>query len=201
MDSVKAPYNECIDILVKNIEFDPYFNDFFKWAQANNIPVVVLSSGMKPIIKALLASAVGPDSEKIEVVCNEVKARPGRKIDEEGGWEIVFHDDSGFGHDKSLTIRPYAQLPAEQRPTLFYAGDGVSDLSAAKETDLLFAKEGRDLVEYCVRDDIPFTVFGDWRHIQEKVQQIVAGEIDVHEAARQGYMTVKEGINGHAGTR
>jgi 2-hydroxy-3-keto-5-methylthiopentenyl-1-phosphate phosphatase len=25
---------------------------------------------------------------------------------------------------------------------MFYAGDGVSDLSAAKETDLLFAKKG-----------------------------------------------------------
>jgi len=52
----------------------------------------------------------------------------------------------GFGHDKSLTIRPYAeyfkQHPAE-RPTMFYAGDGVSDLSAARETDLLFAKKGR----------------------------------------------------------
>ena len=49
---------------------------------------------------------------------------------------------SGFGHDKSLTIRPYGNLPADQRPTLFYAGDGVSDLSAARETDLLFAKKG-----------------------------------------------------------
>jgi 2-hydroxy-3-keto-5-methylthiopentenyl-1-phosphate phosphatase len=49
---------------------------------------------------------------------------------------------SGFGHDKSLTIRPYANLPSDQRPTLFYAGDGVSDLSAARETDLLFAKKG-----------------------------------------------------------
>lgn len=53
----------------------------------------------------------------------------------------------GFGHDKSLTIRPYAeyfkQHPDEQRPTMFYAGDGVSDLSAARETDLLFAKKGR----------------------------------------------------------
>ena len=52
------------------------------------------------------------------------------------------HDESDFGHDKSLTIRPYANLPADQRPTLFYAGDGVSDLSAARETDLLFAKKG-----------------------------------------------------------
>lgn len=55
----------------------------------------------------------------------------------------VLTNGSGFGHDKSLTIRPYAQLPADQRPWMFYAGDGVSDLSAARETDLLFAKEGR----------------------------------------------------------
>lgn len=50
--------------------------------------------------------------------------------------------DSHFGHDKSIEIRPYANLPDLERPTMFYAGDGVSDLSAAKETDLLFAKKG-----------------------------------------------------------
>jgi 2-hydroxy-3-keto-5-methylthiopentenyl-1-phosphate phosphatase len=51
-------------------------------------------------------------------------------------------DSSHFGHDKSLELRPYASLPASERPIMFYAGDGVSDLSAAKETDLLFAKKG-----------------------------------------------------------
>jgi hypothetical protein len=55
---------------------------------------------------------------------------------------------SGFGHDKSLTIRPYGNLPADQRPTLFYAGDGVSDLSAARETDLLFAKKGHGMCSH-----------------------------------------------------
>jgi len=60
---------------------------------------------------------------------------------------------SHFGHDKSLEIRPYAELPDNERPTMFYAGDGVSDLSAAKETDLLFAKKGqgallREIQEY-----------------------------------------------------
>lgn len=53
--------------------------------------------------------------------------------------ELIF---SHFGHDKSLEIKPYAALPADKRPTLLYAGDGVSDLSAAAETDLLFAKKG-----------------------------------------------------------
>lgn len=50
-----------------------------------------------------------------------------------------------FGHDKSIEIRPYANLPENERPTMFYAGDGVSDLSAAKETDLLFAKKGHGM--------------------------------------------------------
>jgi 2-hydroxy-3-keto-5-methylthiopentenyl-1-phosphate phosphatase len=53
--------------------------------------------------------------------------------------------NSDFGHDKSLAIRPYANLPADKRPTLMYAGDGVSDLSAARETDLLFAKKGHGM--------------------------------------------------------
>lgn len=93
MDSVATPYPECIDFLVKNIKLDPHFNEFFKWASENNIPVVVLSSGMEPIIKALLASLVGPDSENMHVIGNSVHARPGKKMDEEGGWELVFHDD------------------------------------------------------------------------------------------------------------
>lgn len=109
---------------------------------------------------------------------------------------------SGFGHDKSLEIRPYARLPAEQRPVLFYAGDGVSDLSAAKETDLLFAKAGRgrlnsgsrpegcamltvneDLVTYCENESVPFTTFQDFYGILATVKDIVAGRITVEEAA------------------
>ncbi|KAK4989524.1 hypothetical protein LTR50_003131 [Elasticomyces elasticus] len=201
MDSVKTPYPECIDYLVKNIKLDPHFNEFFKWALSQNIPTVVLSSGMEPIIRAILKAHVGPEHEKLEVVGNDVAARPGMKIEDEAGWEIRYHDDSGFGHDKSLTIRPYANLPADQRPTLFYAGDGVSDLSAARETDLLFAKKGHDLVAFCVKENVPFTVFEDWSSITEKVKEIVAGKTSVQDAAKEGYELYKKGeagLNGHA---
>lgn len=146
MDSVTRPYPECIQYLVDNIKLDPHFTSFLNYAKDNNIPVVVLSSGMVPVIRALLKALVGDElNQYMDVVANDVGARPGKSIDQEGGWEIVFHDDSGFGHDKSLTIRPYAEVPADKRPTMFYAGDGVSDLSAAKETDLLFAKKGHGL--------------------------------------------------------
>lgn len=174
MDSVTLPFDQCIELLVKNIKLDPHFNDYFQWALKNDIPTVVVSSGMTPIIRAILKNLVGKDADKLDIVCNEVAVRSGKKtINEEGGWELVFHDDSHFGHDKSLTIRPYAQLPDSERPTLFYAGDGVSDLSAAKETDLLFAKRGHDLVDFCVRENVPFTTFDDWSLIKQTVQAIV----------------------------
>jgi 2,3-diketo-5-methylthio-1-phosphopentane phosphatase len=174
MDSISTPYPDCIKYLCDNVQLDPYFTQFLIFARENNIPVVVLSSGMVPIIDALLKKLVGEDlAGDIAIVANQVAARPGKTIDQPGGWEIVFHDESGFGHDKSREIRPYANLPAEQRPTMFYAGDGVSDLSAARETDLLFAKKGRDLVTYCVNEDVPFTVFEDWESITSKVREIV----------------------------
>ncbi|TKA61232.1 hypothetical protein B0A49_08750 [Cryomyces minteri] len=201
MDSIKTPFPQCIEYLVQNIKLDPHFNEFLEWALENNIPVVVLSSGMEPVIRGLLSSVIGPDSETIDVISNQARARPGKAIDEEGGWEIEWHDASDFGHDKSLTIRPYANLPEEQRPTLFYAGDGVSDLSAARETDLLFAREGKDLVSYCARENVPFTVFEDWSLITSKVKEIVAGKTTVHDAAREGYEEYKKSqtkLNGHA---
>ena len=64
-----------------------------------------------------------------------------------------------FGHDKSRAIRPYSALASDHRPILIYCGDGVSDISAARETDLLFAKTGRDLIKHCVIEDIPFYSF------------------------------------------
>jgi 2,3-diketo-5-methylthio-1-phosphopentane phosphatase len=162
LESIKTPFPECIDVLLNNISMDPHFADFYAWAQSANVPVVVISGGMKPIIEALLTKWLGEEGIKgLQIVSNGVEARPGMSMDQERGWQIVFHDErypipprkqpstlqltrhSSFGHDKSLELRKYSSLPAEHRPILFYAGDGVSDLSAARETDLMFAKAGK----------------------------------------------------------
>ena len=93
MDSVTRPYPECIDYLVENIKLDPYFNEYFQWALAHNIPTVILSSGMEPVIRAILKKLVGPDHVKLDIISNEVEPRDGKKIDEEGGWKIKYHDE------------------------------------------------------------------------------------------------------------
>ncbi|KAK8060230.1 2-3-diketo-5-methylthio-1-phosphopentane phosphatase [Apiospora sp. TS-2023a] len=183
LDSVKAPFDECLRVLTENIKLDPAFKEFFDWCRANNVPVVVLSGGMQPVIRAVLAHLVGEEAVKhMQIVSNDVAVSPGHTdINEEGGWTITYHDESEHGHDKSLEIRPYAAL--KERPVMFYAGDGVSDLSAAKETDLLFARAGRDLVMYCERENVPFTVFHSFSDIHKIVQSVVEGKKTVQEAA------------------
>ncbi|KAH8808885.1 HAD-like domain-containing protein [Xylogone sp. PMI_703] len=191
MDSITTPYNECIDLLKANIKLDPHFKEFYEWAKSENIPVVVLSSGMAPIIRALLVHYLGDAADEIEIVSNDVEPRHGKGINEKGGWQIVFHDNSHFGHDKSIEIRKYSSLPDGERPILLYAGDGVSDLSAAKETDLLFAKKGHDLIQYCLRENVPFTEFEDWSTILSTTKDIAAGKTTVQEVSAAGAAAAK----------
>ncbi|KAJ9643707.1 uncharacterized protein PV06_09110 [Exophiala oligosperma] len=193
LDSWKMPFPEILKILTDNITLDPHFKDFMVWARSHDVPVIVLSSGMIPIIETLLRHLLGEELMRdIEVVANETQLRaPGNSLDRGDGWTIKFHDDSGFGHDKSLTIRPYADAIAkmprhEDRPTLLYAGDGVSDLSAARETDLLFARAGQDLITYCEREGIPFTEFESWKSILEETKDIYDGKKTVKRIAEEG---------------
>ncbi|KAL3965673.1 hypothetical protein ACCO45_002677 [Purpureocillium lilacinum] len=160
----------------------PLPGEFYSWSRENNVPIVILSGGMQPIIRALLDNLLGEDQWDIQIVSNDVRSREGKTLEQEGGWRIEFHDDSIHGHDKSIEIRKYSSLP--NRPTMFYAGDGVSDLSAAKETDLLFAKADKDLVTWCENEKVPFVTFRDWTSITQTVKDIAAGNITVQDAAR-----------------
>lgn len=83
---------------------------------------------------------------------------------------------------------------------------------------MLFAKKGRgtylfvsnseqhvlttaDLIKYCAREEVPFTVFEDWSSILATVQEIVAGKKSVQQAADEGYKAYKQGgagVNGAA---
>lgn len=92
LDSVGTPFDQCIDILRKNIKLDPGFKEFYDWAQLNNVPIVILSGGMEPIIRALLDTLLG-EGWDIQIVSNNVSPREGKSINEQNGWKIVFHDD------------------------------------------------------------------------------------------------------------
>lgn len=93
MDLVTTPFDKCIELLLTNIKLDEGFKEFYAWARANNVPIVVVSGGMEPVIRALLAHLLGEEEAKtLQIVSSNVGPRPGKDINEEGGWEIVYRD-------------------------------------------------------------------------------------------------------------
>ncbi|KAF8878715.1 HAD-like domain-containing protein [Infundibulicybe gibba] len=176
LESVNAnghTFTECTEVLRQNIKLDSGFKEFYAWCKANDIPVIIVSSGMAPVIRAVLSNLVGEqDAGDIEIIANDVEVHP------DGKWDIKFrHPSSGFGHDKSQAILPYRDLA--DPPVLFFFGDGVSDISAAKHADLLFVKQKpdgeNDLAAYCAREGIKHVLFEDFSKALPLVQSVVEG--------------------------
>ncbi|KAK5782057.1 putative phosphoric monoester hydrolase PWA37_002401 [Arxiozyma heterogenica] len=182
INSITSPLPESVKILEEKIQLDPGFKETFDWAQANNVPIIVVSSGMHPIIKHLLTNLLGAEHiDKIDIVSNDVE------LDENNKMTVVYRDETPFGHDKSKTIGLYKEnfekdlADGQVRPTYFYCGDGISDLSAAKECDLLFAKRGKDLITYCKKQNVPYHEFDTFKDILESMKNVLSGERTVAE--------------------
>ncbi|KAJ7740450.1 HAD-like domain-containing protein [Mycena maculata] len=177
-------FDACKEELKKNIKLDVGFKDFDTWCRTNDIPIVIVSSGMAPIIRAVLSNLVGDEvANTIDIIANEVEVEPS------GKWNIKFrHPSSGFGHDKSRAILPYRDLASP--PLLFFFGDGVSDMSAARHADVLFVKQKddgeNDLAAYCTREGIKHIIFRDFSQALKVVQAVVRGEKTPEEVLAAG---------------
>ena len=57
-------------------------------------------------------------------------------------------------------------------PLIVFIGDGVSDLPAAREADVLFARRGLRLEEYCQENNISYIPFDTFADIQSKLEEI-----------------------------
>jgi 2-hydroxy-3-keto-5-methylthiopentenyl-1-phosphate phosphatase len=94
LDSIDLPLEECIKALLENITLDEGFKEFYLWARENGIPVVVLSGGMEPLVRALLGHLLGEEEVRdLPILSNGVAPRAGKSLMEEGGWQIVYRDD------------------------------------------------------------------------------------------------------------
>lgn len=87
LHSVKLPFNDCISLLTQNIKLDPGFTNFYNYCTENNIPVIILSGGMEPIIRALLKELMGDAAKGIEIISNQADVK------EDGSWEITYRDE------------------------------------------------------------------------------------------------------------
>ncbi|EGF76984.1 hypothetical protein BATDEDRAFT_37497 [Batrachochytrium dendrobatidis JAM81] len=161
--------------LVSDIPLDSKFTEFFNVCIANNIPITVVSSGIQALVEHFLDHYIkltGGNKDMLRIVANDIKI-------EKGGWKIIYRDDSDYGHDKGNELRlakaKYEGLAT--RPIIFYAGDGVSDLSAAHEADIVFAKRGKDLETWCKKEGLAYTAWDDFSTISQVLKATLSKHI------------------------
>ena len=114
-----------------------------------------------------------PQSSHIDIVANDVEIK-----DDGSEWKPIWRHDTELGHDKALSIkeaRHGAELQCDDGtvPLIVFIGDGVSDLPAARQADVLFARRGLRLEEYCQENSIPYIPFDTFADIQKKLQEIM----------------------------
>lgn len=185
LESVNRPFKEMEELVRRDVTLDPGFKEFFEYAKKHDIPVVVVSSGMVPIIRSIFSNLIGEEeASKIDIIANEVEFTDPEK--EGKTWKLVYrHPDNHYGHDKSKSILPYRNLP--NPPLIFFAGDGISDMSAAAHADVLFVKDKKDndLKTYCDNKQIKYTMFNSWIIIRDMLKDIVEGKLDADQLRKK----------------
>ncbi|GAB7365663.1 hypothetical protein MBLNU230_g7004t1 [Neophaeotheca triangularis] len=171
--SLDIPFDNGFEALQANLEIDRDFQTFHKFCLNNKIPFNVISAGLKPVLRRVLDHFLGEqDSAAIDIVANDAE------IDAEGhAWKPVWRHQNDLGHDKSLSLAEYktqAQIESEDGtiPMIVFIGDGVSDLPAARHSDVLFARRGLALEDYCVENKVPYIPYDTFADIQREIVKI-----------------------------
>ncbi|MCJ1317006.1 hypothetical protein MMC15_002327 [Xylographa vitiligo] len=172
--SLNVPFDDGFEVMKTALDIDVDFQKFHRFCIDNDIPFNVISAGLKPILRRVLDQFLGEeDSAHIEIVANDAQINtPGTE------WKPVWIHDCDLGHDKALSIqqaRAAAKLECEDGtiPLIVFIGDGVSDLPAARQADILFARRGLRLEEYCIENKIAYIPFDTFADIQKEVEAIM----------------------------
>jgi len=149
--TIRGSLEEVLTFLKKHVEIDSAFPDFAQWCSEQQIPLTILSAGIKDVIEDLLRPC---ELKQVKILANPLRIV-------EGCWSLQFLDDTPWGHDKASVVR---QAKADGFHVV-YLGDGLSDRGAAKGADLVFAKGG--LARYCAQEQIPYTELTNFSMVQK----------------------------------
>ncbi|KKK26894.1 2,3-diketo-5-methylthio-1-phosphopentane phosphatase [Aspergillus rambellii] len=172
--SLHTPFENGFEVLEKALEIDPGFQEFHQFCIKNNITFNVISAGLKPVLSRVLENFLGEEeASHIQIVANDAEIKP-----DGSEWKPIWRHDNELGHDKALSVQEGRALalkgcPDGQVPLIIFIGDGVSDLPAAREADVLFARKGLRLEEYCKENNIPYIGFESFADIQKEVEKIM----------------------------
>jgi len=183
--SLDVPFEDGFAALSSQLVMDKDFKAFHAFCTTNHIPFNIISAGLKPVLRRVLDHFLGEEaSGSIDIVANDAE------IDADGHvWKPVWRHPGDLGHDKALSINEYkdqAKIASEDGtiPMIIFIGDGVSDLPAARESDVLFARRGLALEEYCLANKISYIPYDSFADVQREIVRIA--RLDEQRTQGQG---------------
>ena len=152
---------------ISDMEIDTGFLDLVETCRENDIPVAIVSDGFDFYIKTLLEKY---DIYGVEIYCNNLVFN-GRKV------ELSFpYYDQGCGKCGNCKVLHVNKLRDEKK-TVIYVGDGLSDKFASRSADVIFAKD--ELMEYLESNGIEFNKFLCLGDVHKWLNEILAGNVEL----------------------
>jgi 2,3-diketo-5-methylthio-1-phosphopentane phosphatase len=175
--SLKVPFDEGLEVMKNELKMDPGFLAFHSFCLRRTIPFTIISAGLKPVLQGILEEFLGPEQAKhVDIISNDAV------ISDNGNeWKVVWKDNTALGHDKAASIqeakeRACQESHYDQPPLVIFIGDGISDLAAARECDVLFARRGLRLEQHCIEHGIKYVAYDSFVDIHCKVERILKND-------------------------
>ncbi len=145
--SVRVPWEEAAIGLQRQIRVDPSFPTFVDWCKAEEIPLCVLSSGLRDIVSLFIGHLGVP------IFAHSADIDP-------DGWR--------YHREPASEKETLVQARRDGDKTVF-VGDGISDISVLPHVDILFAKSY--LARHCAAQGIDFIPFETFQDIQVRLEE------------------------------
>ena len=137
----------------------PFFRELWEFCQTNKIPMAVVSQGLDFYIEALLERA---GISGVPVYAVDTKFEAGEISYK---YNHTYPGKESQGNSKGFVVESFQ----EQGCYVFFAGDGQSDLEAARKADAIFAH--KTLARSCDEEGIPYRQFEDFKGLLLAVRE------------------------------
>lgn len=156
--TVRATPEQVRELVLREAGLREGFPEFVRWTRERRHRLVVLSSGFRSVIDALLAHW---GLDHLEVESHEARFSA-------DGCRLVWADRGERCPECGRNCKRHDLRSRHAGERLVYIGDGVSDRCVARMADIVFARDhlARDLAI----DGVPFVPFEDFVEVRERLE-------------------------------
>jgi 2,3-diketo-5-methylthio-1-phosphopentane phosphatase len=162
---LRVTWPEARAALLKGVKIRDGFQEFVEWTRRRNVPLVILSSGLRVLIDELLAHA---GISHLQVEAHGIRIAGDR-------WTLVPHPGARLEEHCSHCKCAHLAAYQERGLRVIYIGDSFTDLCPSRRADMLFATFR--LAEACQRQNVPFFSFETFQDVKRTLDAVLTTTI------------------------